>query len=171
MYYGELKKYDIANGPGVRVSLFVSGCSLHCKGCFQPETWDAYYGSEFTNNTMKEILDALEPKYIEGFTLLGGDPLEPVNQECVSRIVLLIKSLYPGKTIWLYTGRKLEDLLNTDSKNWTIFTRTILNNIDVLVDGPFIERLKDISLAYAGSSNQRIINIPVSLRENKTILL
>ena len=157
MNYGRIKKTDIANGPGVRVSLFVSGCRNHCKGCFQPETWDFNYGEEYDGvNTANDIVKALTPDYISGLSILGGDPMEPENIDEVTSLCYIVKLLFPNKTIWLYTGYTWEDI--------RIRYPEILNYIDVLVDGPFIEDLKDISLAFRGSSNQRIIDVPATLK-------
>ena len=149
MNYGAIKKVDIANGPGVRVSLFVSGCRNHCKGCFQPETWDFDYGQPFTKETEKEIIKALRPSWIQGLSILGGDPMEPENQEALLPFLRSTKEELPGKDIWLYTGYRLEDV--SDSP--------ILPYVDVVVDGPFVEAEKDVSLAFRGSSNQRIIHL------------
>ena len=149
MNYGAIKKVDIANGPGVRVSLFVSGCRNHCKGCFQPETWDFGYGQPFTEETEKEIIKALRPSWIQGLSILGGDPMEPENQEALLPFLRSTKEELPGKDIWLYTGYRLEDV--SDSP--------ILPYVDVVVDGPFVEAEKDVSLAFRGSSNQRIIHL------------
>lgn len=160
MNYGRINKTDIANGPGVRVSLFVSGCRNRCKGCFQPETWDFNYGEEFTLKTFIEIDNALDPDYIDGLTILGGDPFEPENIEMVTAICESIRKVNPLKTIWIYTGYLYEDLRGLE----------IMRYIDVLVDGPFIEDLKDISLQFRGSSNQRIIDIPAT-RRSGTITL
>ena len=157
MKYGRIKKTDIANGPGVRVSLFVSGCRNHCKGCFQPETWDFNYGEKYDGvNTANDIVKALTPDYISGLSILGGDPMEPENIDEVTSLCYIVKLLFPNKTIWLYTGYTWEDI--------RIRYPEILNYIDVLVDGPFIEDLKDISLAFRGSSNQRIIDVPATLK-------
>lgn len=157
MKYGRIKKTDIANGPGVRVSLFVSGCRNHCKGCFQPETWDFNYGEEYDGvNTANDIVKALTPDYISGLSILGGDPMEPENIDEVTSLCYIVKLLFPNKTIWLYTGYTWEAI--------RIRYPEILNYIDVLVDGPFIEDLKDISLAFRGSSNQRIIDVPATLK-------
>ncbi len=154
MNYGRINKNDIANGPGVRVSLFVSGCRNHCKGCFQPETWDFNYGEEFTLKTFLEIDNALDFEHITGLTILGGDPFEPENIEIVTELCRLVHINNRGKTIWIYTGYLYEDLKDLE----------IMNYIDVLVDGPFMENLKDISLQFRGSSNQRIIDIPRTRR-------
>lgn len=149
MRYGAIKPYDIANGPGVRVSLFVSGCRHHCPGCFQPETWAFDYGDEFTEDTMNEILNALEPQEIQGLSLLGGDPLEPENEKELIPLVKAAKERFPEKDIWLYTGCIYEEVKD----------RPILEYIDVLVDGPFIESQKDLMLEFRGSKNQRIIKL------------
>ena len=160
MYYGTIKKYDIANGPGVRVSLFVSGCRHHCKGCFNAETWDFRYGQLYTEETEKEILAALEPGYIQGFTLLGGEPFEPENQRALLPLLREVRQKYPGKTVWCFTGFRLDDeLLCQGSHPRCEATDDMLACIDVLVDGRFREELKDISLQFRGSRNQRIIDM------------
>jgi len=147
MYYGEIKDCDIANGEGVRVSLFVSGCRNQCKGCFQPETWNFNYGREFTQETEKYILEKLKPEWIDGLSLLGGDPMEPENQNVLLPFLQKVKDKFPDKTVWMYTGYTYEDIKNC----------TILKYVDVLVDGKFIEEEKDITLQFRGSRNQRII--------------
>lgn len=150
MNYSGLNTCDSANGDGLRVSLFVSGCSLHCKGCFNKDAWDKNYGKEFTQETMDTLLEALRSPWIEGLSILGGDPLEPYNVPSVSRIVAIVKELCPEKSIWLWTGRKYEDIKDEE----------VLKYIDVLVDGPFIERKKVTEQGkYYGSTNQRIIRI------------
>ena len=155
MYYGNIKYYDISNGDGVRTSLFVSGCNHHCKGCFNEVAWDFDYGKEFSYNTLKEILDSLKPDYIAGLSILGGEPLDYKNINVVSTVVGIVRKSFPNKSIWVYTGYTYEDLLERNN----LFTSLILNDIDVLVDGKFIEELKDISLKFRGSSNQRIIDM------------
>ena len=157
MYYGRINKTDIANGPGVRVSLFVSGCRNRCKGCFNPEAWDFNYGKYFSTDTIDEIYKGMGPDYISGLTILGGDPMEPENRSDVLRLSRIMKMLYPWKTIWIYTGYKYENLKDLE----------IMDYIDVLVDGPFIESKKDISLQFRGSSNQRIIDIPETRRSGE----
>ncbi|MBO5567990.1 MAG: anaerobic ribonucleoside-triphosphate reductase activating protein [Clostridia bacterium] len=147
MNYGAIKKTDIANGPGVRVSLFISGCRNHCPGCFQPETWDFDYGEPFTKKTEDEIIEALNHSWIQGLSILGGDPMEPENQERLLPFLRRVKETLPEKDIWLYTGYTLED----------IATSPLLSYADVVVDGPFVEAEKDLSLAFRGSRNQRII--------------
>lgn len=147
MNYAGIKKTDIANGPGVRVSLFVSGCRNRCHGCFNPETWDFAYGQPFTRKTEKEILKALRPSWIQGFSILGGDPMEPENQRALLPLLKRIRIMLPGKDVWLYTGYRLEDVQSSP----------LLPYVDVVVDGPFVESEKDIALAFRGSRNQRII--------------
>lgn len=157
MNYGKINTCDIANGPGVRVSLFVSGCRNHCKGCFNPETWDFEYGQPFTDDTMNYILRALGRKYIDGFTILGGDPFEPENQIVVVDILRKVRANYPYINIWVYTGYLYDVDLAKGGKVWTEVTEEILGYIDTLVDGPFIESEKDITLQFRGSRNQRVI--------------
>lgn len=159
MNYGNIKKYDIADGPGVRVSLFVSGCRHHCKGCFNAETWDFHYGEPYTEETEAEILEALAPYYIQGFTLLGGEPFEPENQEVLYSLVKKVRESFPEKDIWCYTGYLYDVDLVPGGKAFTKFTEEMLSYIDVLVDGEFVEEKKDISLQFRGSSNQRILEI------------
>ena len=159
MNYGEIKKYDIADGPGVRVTLFVSGCRHHCKGCFNAETWDFHYGNPYTEKTEKEILDALNHPYIAGLTLLGGEPFEPENQEELVRLLKEIKENYPKKNIWCYTGYTYDKDLLEGGKVYTPFTEEMLSYIDTLVDGQFIESQKDITLKFRGSANQRILDL------------
>ena len=149
MNYGGIIKNDIANGPGVRVSLFVSGCRNHCAGCFQPETWDFDYGDLFTEETEKEILEALRPSWIQGISILGGDPMEPENQEARLPFLQRLRAELPDKDVWLYTGYRLE----------SVSASPLLPLVDVVVDGPYIEAEKDVSLAFRGSRNQRIIHL------------
>ena len=157
MNYGEIKKYDIADGPGVRVSLFVSGCRHHCKGCFNEETWAFDFGNPYTKETEAEILKALDHNYIAGFTLLGGEPFEPENQPVLVELLRTIKARYPEKNIWSYTGFIYEKDLLKGGRAHTEVTDEMLSYIDTLVDGPFIEALKDITLQFRGSSNQRLL--------------
>lgn len=157
MNYGQIKKFDIADGDGVRVSLFVSGCRNLCKGCFQPETWDFCYGKEFTWQVEDEILSALKPDFISGLTVLGGEPFEEENQTVLTPFLRLVHEKFPHKTIWCYTGYVYDRDLVKGGKKHIDCTDEMLSYIDVLVDGPFVEELKDISLSFRGSSNQRII--------------
>ena len=149
MYYGAIKDYDIANGPGVRVSLFVSGCRNHCKGCFQPETWAFDYGKPFTEETKQKLFEMIDREFIDGLSVLGGDPLEPENVKVLTPFLAEFRKRFPDKTVWLYTGYRYEDFRDA----------LIMKYIDVLVDGKFIEELKNPSLAFRGSENQRIIKI------------
>ena len=158
MNYSGIKYCDIADGEGVRTTLFVSGCSHHCKNCFQPETWDFAYGQEFTDETQQKILDSLAPSYIHGLTLLGGEPMEPENQAVLADFVERVKAAYPQKTIWCYTGDVYENLLEGGPRH-TPFTNRLLACIDILVDGPFVEGQKDVTLRFCGSANQRIIDL------------
>ena len=157
MYYGQIKTCDIANGPGVRTTLFVSGCRHHCEGCFQPETWDFEYGKPFDRDAMAAVLAALRPDWISGLSILGGDPMEPENQKALLPFLHDVRWLRPDKTIWLYTGDVYEELL--DGPRRTEWTDSILACVDVLVDGPFVEDLKNITLRFRGSENQRIIDM------------
>ena len=165
MNYGEIKKYDIADGEGVRVSLFVSGCTHHCKGCFNAETWDFNFGKPFTEETEKELLEALEPAYITGLTLLGGEPFEPANQQALLPFIRKFKEMFPGKTIWCYTGYTLETDLLSESRARCEYTDEMLSYIDVLVDGEFVQDLKDIRLIFRGSSNQRVLRLQETLEK------
>lgn len=151
MNYAEIKFPDVSNGTGVRVSLFVAGCRMNCYNCFNKEAQDFNYGQLYTSETKKEILEKLDLTYIKGLSILGGDPMEPENQKEVADLVAEAKKNHPEKDIWLWTGRIYPDLPITD------YTSTILENLDVLVDGPFVESLKDLSLEWRGSSNQRIL--------------
>ena len=170
MHYGEIKNYDIANGVGVRVTLFVSGCTNRCEGCFQPQTWDFEYGEPFTAETEGQILEMLSPGYINGLTLLGGDPFEPENQRALTPFLRRVRALYPQKNVWAFTGFLYEELLRQGSHPRCEVTDEMLGLIDVLVDGPFVERLKDISLRFRGSSNQRLIDLNKT-REAGSIVL
>ncbi len=170
MNYALIKPRDIANGPGVRVSLFVSGCRRHCKNCFNPETWDFAYGKPFNQKTVDEILGLLAPDYIRGLTVLGGEPFEPENQPTVLDLVRQVKARYPEKEIWAFTGNRFDDdLLAKKLGPWEV-TEALLQHIDVLVDGAFVEELKDMGLRFRGSSNQRIINVKKSLEAGETVL-
>lgn len=167
MNYADIKKVDVANGPGVRVSLFVSGCNHHCKGCFNECAWDFNYGNKFTEDTEKEIIEDLSRDYITGLTLLGGEPLEYENQKRLLPLVKKVKEKFPNKSIWCYTGFDFEnDVIGKMKKNWKE-TDELLSYIDVVVDGKFEEDKKNIKLKFRGSSNQRIIDVPKSLKEQK----
>lgn len=170
MNYGEIKKFDIANGEGVRVSLFVSGCTHHCKGCFNAETWNFDYGKPYTSETEDEIIAALDNNFIAGLSLLGGEPFEPDNQRALLPLLRKVKEKFPEKNIWCYTGYLFDEELKKDSRARCEATDEMLSLMDILVDGEFIEDLKDISLAYKGSSNQRIIDVQKSLQTDKIIL-
>ena len=170
MYYGEIKKCDIANGEGVRVSLFVSGCTHHCPGCFNADTWNFKYGSEYTDQTEKEILEALSPSYINGLTLLGGEPFEPENQKTLVGLLRKVRESYPEKNIWCYTGYLYDEQLLNNSRARCEYTDEKLSMIDVLVDGEFVEALKDIRLVFRGSSNQRVIDVKKSLGQNEIVM-
>ena len=160
MNYASIRTCDIANGEGVRVSLFVSGCTHHCKGCFNEAAWDFAYGEPFTKKTENEILAALEPDFIDGLTLLGGEPMEPENQRALMPLLRRFREKFgDAKTLWIYTGCVLETDLKAESRWRTEVTDEVLSLTDVLVDGPFLEAKKDISLQFRGSSNQRIIHL------------
>ena len=171
MHYGELKKCDIANGIGVRVTLFVSGCTNHCPDCFQPQTWDFDYGKVFTDETKAEIFAELDKSYVNGLTVLGGEPFEPRNQRELLPLLGEVREKYPDKTVWCFTGFRLEDeLLREGSYPRCEVTDGMLACIDVLVDGRFVKELKDISLQFRGSRNQRVIDMN-STRETGTVTL
>lgn len=170
MNYCGIKKCDIANGVGVRVTLFVSGCTHHCKGCFQPETWDFAYGSEFTPETEAELFDALAPDYIRGLTLLGGEPFEPDNQRVLVGFLKKFRELYPTKDVWCYTGYLLDEELLKPSRARCEVTDEMLSLINVLVDGEFKLEQKNISLKFRGSENQRIIDMKQTADAGKIIL-
>lgn len=170
MNYGEIKNYDIANGEGVRVSLFVSGCTHHCKNCFNPETWSFEYGKPFTKETEDYIIECLSPDYIDGLSLLGGEPFEPQNQEVLLPFLRKIKNELPNKNIWCYTGYLFDRELLSESRARCEFTDEMLSLIDVLVDGEFVQAMHDISLAFRGSSNQRIIDVQKSLETGEVKL-
>lgn len=159
MKYGNIKTTDVANGEGVRVSLFVSGCRNHCKGCFQPQTWDFNFGKDFTAETENQIIEALKPSYIKGFSLLGGEPFEEENQKVLAPFLEKLKKIFPRKDIWCWTGYELEKDLQKGGKKHTEYTDRMLSCIDTLVDGPFILEQKNLMLEFRGSENQRIIKL------------
>ena len=171
MFYGEIKERDIANGIGVRVSLFVSGCTNRCKGCFNKQTWDFNFGEEYTAETENRIIELLNPDYVTGLTLLGGEPFEPKNQEELLKLTDRVKKEMPNKTIWCYTGFTYEKLKTDGEYCRTEFTDRMLNNIDVLVDGKFVEEKKNIRLKFRGSENQRIIDLNKTRAEKRVVLL
>ena len=167
--YGEIKKCDIANGEGVRVALFVSGCRHHCKGCFNSMTWDFNYGKEFTSETEDEILEALKPDYIDGLSLLGGEPFEPENQAVLVPFLRRVKECYPQKNIWCYTGYLYDEELKKESRARCEYTDEMLSMLDVLVDGRFEEDKKNITLLFRGSENQRLIDVQKSLQSGEIV--
>ena len=177
MYYSAIRDFDVANGPGVRVSLFVSGCSHKCEGCFQPDTWNPKYGDLFLDKDLDHIIQSLKPDYIDGITILGGDPLMIYNIEKVEQIITMIRNKYGRrKTIWLYTGFTLDDIIGDINFIYNEglmpppmdinITKSILSNIDYLVDGPFILDKKDMRLQFRGSSNQRLIDMYKTMKIN-----
>ena len=168
MYYGNLKKCDIANGIGVRVTLFVSGCTNHCPDCFQPQTWDFRYGQPFTAETEEALLEALNRPYISGLTLLGGEPFEPDNQRALLPFLHRLRQQLPDKTVWAFSGYTWEELTG-QSRARCEATGALLSLVDVLVDGEFVEALRDISLRFRGSSNQRLLDVPASLAAGRPI--
>ena len=172
MNYATIKWTDIANGEGVRISLFVSGCTHHCKNCFNQVAWDFSYGTLFDETVEKKILKELDSSFIAGLSLLGGEPLEPQNQEVLYPFVKKVKELYPQKTIWCYTGFVFDEkngILVQKDKN-TQYTKKLIALFDVLVDGAFIEELKDIRLKFRGSSNQRVIDVQKTLATKECVL-
>ena len=171
MNYCNIKYFDIADGEGVRTTLFVSGCTNRCEGCFQPETWDFGYGKEFTKETEDEILKSLEPYYVNGLTLLGGEPFEPKNQPTLVELLRRVRKEYPDKNVWCFTGFTLDgELTKEGAYPRTELTDEMLSLIDVLVDGRFVNSLKDISLRFRGSSNQRVIDLNETRRIGKIVL-
>ena len=170
MNYAEIKYCDIANGLGCRTVLFVSGCRNACKGCFQPQTWAFDYGNEFDEKVQKEILDSLAPAYVQGLTLLGGEPFEKENQKDLLPFVRKVKEMYPKKNIWAFTGYIYDKDLIPGGRKYTEDTDELLSLIDILVDGPFKEEEKDITLKFRGSRNQRVIDLQKT-RKSGTIAL
>ncbi len=170
MYYGTIKTDDIADGEGVRVSLFVSGCTNCCKGCFQKQTWDFHYGKPYTSETEAFILEALNHPWIAGFTVLGGEPFEEANQRVLVDLLRKIRARFPQKTIWSYTGFVLEKDLVKGGRKYTEVTEEMLSYLDVLIDGPFVLAKKNIALAFRGSENQRVIDMRETRRTGKIVL-
>lgn len=170
MNYATIKNCDIANGPGVRVSLFVSGCTHHCKGCFNEVAWDFGYGQPFTQETIDQILEMMKPGYIKGITLLGGEPFEPQNQPALVELLRQIKAAYPEKSIWAFSGYLFDKDILPGRLGDPAITRQFLGYLDVLVDGRFVEEKKNLNLRFRGSSNQRIIHVPSSLETGEIVL-
>ena len=170
MNYATIKNCDIANGPGVRVSLFVSGCTHRCPGCFNEVAWDFEYGEPFTEQTIEMILDMLKPDYIKGLTLLGGEPFEPQNQPDIVKLLRCVRQAYPQKSIWAFSGYLFDRDILAGRLGPMETTKEYLSYLDVLVDGPFIQAQKDLSLRFRGSRNQRLIDVPESLRRGETVL-
>ncbi len=170
MNYATIKPIDVANGPGIRVSLFVSGCTHRCKGCFNAEAWDFNFGKPFDKCAENEIFNSMEHEYIEGFSLLGGEPFEPQNQAALLPFLKELKQRFPQKTIWCYSGYSFEDNILAGNIGDSNITKEMISLIDVLVDGKFIEEQKDLHLRFRGSANQRIIDVQKSLSQNETVL-
>ena len=171
MNYADIKQYDIANGPGVRISLFVSGCTHQCKNCFNEVAWDFNYGKPFTEETISRIIEYLEPDYIWGLTLLGGEPMERTNQQGLLPLLRKVRERYPKKSIWCFSGYLFDrDIVGQMMKEWPE-TKELLSYIDVIVDGEFVEEKKDLTKRFKGSANQRTIDVQASLREGKVVIL
>lgn len=170
MNYAGIKYCDVANGTGCRTVLFVSGCRNHCKECFQPQTWDFRYGSPFDEKIQKEILSSLEPAYIQGLTLLGGEPFEPENQVELVKFVRKVKQQYPKKDIWAFTGYLYDKDLTEGGSRYCEATDELLSMLDILVDGPFIAEQRDLTLRFRGSRNQRVIDMKATRREGIIVL-
>lgn len=170
MNYAAIKWHDISNGPGVRVSLYVSGCRNHCKGCFNRETWDFDYGEKFTEEVENKIINGLKPDYISGFTLLGGDPFEPENARVLAPFMKRLRAAYPDKSFWCFTGYDLDAELLSGKQADLSDVMDMLGTLDVLVDGRFVEEKKDLNLRFRGSSNQRIILVKPTLERDEVVL-
>lgn len=170
MNYATIKNNDIANGPGVRVSLFVSGCTHRCPGCFNEVAWDFAYGQPFTQETIDRILQMLAPNHIKGLTLLGGEPFEPQNQPAIVELLRQVKAKYPNKSVWAYSGYLFDRDILAGRLGPKEITEEFVSYLDVLVDGPFIQSRKNLSLRFRGSDNQRLIDVPQSLRTGETVL-
>ena len=170
MRYGNIKRRDVADGVGVRVTLFVSGCTHHCPGCFQPETWNFDFGQDYTGETEREILDDLSPAFVTGLTLLGGEPFEPDNQRALLPLLRKVREQYPAKDVWAYSGYTFEELTGkAPSRCRCEVTDEMLSLIDVLVDGEFVEARKDVRLIFRGSDNQRLIDVPKTLGSGEIV--
>ena len=171
MHYGEIKNCDIANGLGVRVTLFVSGCTNHCENCFQPQTWDFCYGKPFTSETEDKLIRLLSPDYINGLTLLGGDPFEPENQRALVPFLRRVRERYPDKDIWAFSGFELDKELTVDGAHPRCeVTDEMLSLIDILVDGRYVDAQRNISLRFRGSENQRIIDMDRTRAAGRIVL-
>ena len=170
MNYAGIKYCDIANGLGCRTVLFVSGCRNACKGCFQPQTWDFHYGEPFDEKAQEEILHSLEPDYVQGITLLGGEPFEEENQAALVPFMRRVREQYPNKDVWAFTGYIYDKDLIPGGRKYTEYTDELLSMIDILVDGPFMEELKDITLKFRGSRNQRVIDLSKTIQCGKVCL-
>ena len=162
MRYNKIRKMDISNGPGVRVSIFMQGCAFHCKNCFNPETWDFKDGKEFTEDTVNRVLELADKEYVEGLSILGGEPMHPTNIEGTTRLAKKIKEKYPEKTVWVWSGF----LFDRDLKD-----KEVLKYIDVLIDGQYVDEKHDFRLKWRGSSNQRVINVQESLKQGEVVLM
>lgn len=171
MNYANIKEHDTANGQGVRVSLFVSGCTHHCKGCFNSETWDFCYGKKYGQAEEDRIIEACKPAYIKGLSVLGGEPFEKANQKDVCALMKRFKREFPNKDVWCYSGYLFDVDMVEGGKIYTEWTKDMLNCIDYLVDGEFVEELKNLKLKFRGSANQRVIDVQKSLKEGKTVVL
>ncbi|MDD6102725.1 MAG: anaerobic ribonucleoside-triphosphate reductase activating protein [Clostridiales bacterium] len=171
MNYGEIKYFDVANGPGIRTSLFVSGCTHHCKNCFNAKTWDFNYGEPFTDRQIDDIITSLMPEYVNGFTLLGGEPFEPVNQKGILPLLRRIKKELPSKSIWIFTGYLFDREIIGEMVGNIPETEEILKLTDVIIDGRFVEELKNLNLKFKGSSNQRTIDVQKSLKTGNVELV
>ena len=171
MYYADIKQYDVANGPGLRVSLFFSGCTHHCKNCFNEVAWDFHYGSEFTEKEADRIIEYMKPDYVRGITLLGGEPMEHVNQQGLLHLVRRIRRTYTQKDIWCFTGYLFDqDIMGRMYDQWPE-TKQLLACFDVMVDGKFVEEQKSMALRFKGSANQRTIDVQESLKQAKVVLV
>lgn len=170
MNYADIKQYDVANGLGIRVSLFVSGCTHHCKNCFNKETWDFHFGNPFTEAEIEKILEYLKPSYVSGLSLLGGEPFEPENQPGLLPLVKKVKETYPEKNIWCYTGYLFDEDICGKMMDQVPETKELLSYIDVLIDGPFIEERKNLKIRFRGSDNQRIIDVKKTMETGEIVL-
>ncbi len=170
MYYGNIKKHDIANGEGVRVTLFVSGCRVKCEGCFQAQTQDFNYGQEYTKETEEEIIEALKDEHTKGLTLLGGEPFEPENQEVLIHLLRRVKKELPDKNIWSWTGYIYDKDLIPGGRKYTEYTDEMISYLDILVDGPFVLAKRNLALSFRGSENQRVINMKETLKKGEVVI-